>query len=329
MADAAERALAAVEAFERTLAVAGHRVDLRIASPTLAERFWPALAHLEAPPSATEPALTIELWDRSSTGVAPPRSPFAYEDHLERGIVRGGAREGVRIAYDRYMRLITTYDRDRATACLHTADPRHVSGWVDRAPFRTVFGWWSDDVGLAFLHSSAVASRDGAVVVAGPSGSGKSTTALSCVAAGWQMLGDDVSLVGFEPSPTVHSLFGLAKVEPDALDRLPALGPMIVDRRADQWVVDLGSARVRRADLRGVVLPRVAGGTETRVTAAAPADVVKALVPASVLEGIGAGPRAVPILSRLARGVPCYHLDLGTDVDGVVAAMARIANGAP
>jgi hypothetical protein len=324
MGDAADRALESPGAFARTVAVADRRVDLRIASPVLAQRFWPALEHVESPPTGA-PDLTIKLWDRGSTGVAPPRSPFAYEDFLTRGVVRGGASDRVRVAYDQWMRLITTYDRDTATACLHAADADEVSGWVDRAPFRTVFGWWADDAHLAFLHASGVATGDGAVVVAGPSGSGKSTTALSCVAAGWDMLGDDVSLVGFEPSPTVHSLYGLAKVEPDALRRLPALGPRIVDRTAAQWVVDLGSARRRHAPLRGVVLPRVTGDRASRLRPAAPADVVRTLVPASVLEGIGAGRRAMPILTQLAASVPCFHLDLGTDVDGVVDAMRTVA----
>ena len=49
---------------------------------------------------------------------------------------------------------------------------------MDRAPFRTILTWWAADHRLALVHAAAVATGDGAVVLAGTSGAGKSTTAL-------------------------------------------------------------------------------------------------------------------------------------------------------
>src|SRR5690606_23216096 len=105
-----------------------------------------------------------------------------------------------------------------------------VPRWFDRAPFRTILTWWAADQGLPLLHASAVADDSGAVAIAGASGAGKSTTALACLAAGLRIVGDDACLVRFDPEPTIYSIYARAKLEPDALAKLPSLASLIVDR---------------------------------------------------------------------------------------------------
>jgi hypothetical protein len=59
-----------------------------------------------------------------------------------------------------------------------------------------------DTVELPALHALAVASDDGAIVLAGASGSGKSTTAATLVQHGWRYLSDEVAAL--DPSGRVR-----------------------------------------------------------------------------------------------------------------------------
>src|SRR5437667_6307955 len=135
------------------------------------------------------------------------------------------------------MRSLCVYDRDAAEAYVHTADAAHIPDWVRRAPLRNVLTWWANDRGLAFLHAGAVTDGAGAVVLAGGSGAGKSTTAMACLAAGLGFVGDDACLVRLDPHPVVFSVYGFAKLEPDALARLPTLRRCLVDTIRDDLVL--------------------------------------------------------------------------------------------
>ncbi len=321
-----ERAAGAIgEPFEREVRIGDHAVRLQFAAPALAARLWPAFAAFEQ--SSTAPDLTISCWDRSATGVEPPSAPFSLAEFLPNGVVRGHIDDRVRVAQDAVMRMVTVYDRDRGHACVSVGDHTLIPPWVDRAPFRTILRWWADDSALAPMHASAVAIDDEAVLVTGASGSGKSTTCLACVAAGWSFLADDFCIVTTGSDPMVHPVYGLAKLEPDALVRLPSLAAHVVDPSADQLVLDPKSHIAHGARLRAVLIPQVGSGTTTSVVPISAQEAFRELVPGSVLEGIGAGTQTLGTLAALLRRVPCARLDLGSDLDGVVAALRAVIGG--
>src|SRR5262249_54045638 len=217
-------------------------VLVRFAAPTLASRFEPALAHLQSA-SHGAPDLTIGCWEHEPTGVLPPSPPWDHDAYLVRGRIKDQFDRPIRVAYEEWARTLTVYDRERSRAVVYSADADIVPRWFDRAPFHSVITWWAADRGLPLLHASGVADDDGAVVVAGMSGAGKSTTALACLDAGLRLVGDDACLVRLDPEPTVFSVYARAKLEPDALERLPALAAMIVDRHEDQALIDPGARR--------------------------------------------------------------------------------------
>ena len=106
-----------------------------------------------------------------------------------------------------------------------------------------------------------------AVVFAGTSGAGKSTTALACLAAGMEFIGDDACLVAPGTGSTVHSVYGLAKLEPDAARRLPRARPFSTDGARDgQTLVDPGERMRLQAPLRAIFLPSVTGNSATRAS---------------------------------------------------------------
>lgn len=310
-----------------TLRLAGHDIALRYAAPELSARFRPTLAHLEVPHPATPADLSIGCWELPATGVAPPPPPWSLDDFLIRGRIRGHADGPVRAAYEEWARVLTLYDRRIARAVVYSADPERVPPWFDRAPFRTILTWWSADQGLPLLHASAVADDTWAVAIAGASGAGKSTTALTCLAGGLRIVGDDACLVRLDPEPTIYSVYARAKLEPDALERLPSLASLIVDRHNDQTLIDPGPRRAEKARLRAVLLPTITHRSDTRVTPMGTTDAVKLLVHSSLQEGVGIVDGALGALTSLVKAVPCMRLEIGTDLDGVVLAIRSVLDG--
>lgn len=309
------------------LALAGHELAVRYIAPSLATRFRPTLAHLERT-DATDPVdadLEIDCWDRALTDVMPPPPPWTLDDYLPENRIRGHVDGRVRATFDPTARILCLYDRDRRRALVHTATSDGVPRWMDRAPFRTILTWWAADRGLALMHASAVAGPDGAVVLAGTSGAGKSTTALACLAAGMDIVGDDACVVSTEPEPRVWSLYRLAKLEPDALRMLPSLAALATDRHYEQTLIDPGTRHRASVPLRAILLPQVTGRRESRVVPVRATEAMRILGPTTLLEGGGLVGDALGTLAGVARQVPCFRLELGTDLDGVVAQVRAMA----
>jgi hypothetical protein len=316
---------ASAVAHEQRLSLAGRGLRVRYVAPDLVTRFRPTLGHLETSHELEPVDLEIGCWDRALTSVVPPPPPWTLDDHLAENRIRGHVGGRVRATFDPTARILCLYDRDRRTAVLHAATSAGVPRWMDRAPFRTILTWWAADRGLALLHASAVAGRDGAVVLAGTSGAGKSTTAMACLAAGMDLLGDDACVVSTGSEPKVWSLYRLAKLEPDALRRLPALAALATDRHDEQTLIDPGTHHRGGAPLRAILLPQVTDATATSVVPLRATEAMRVLGPTTLLEGGGLSGDALGTLTEVARQVPCFRLELGTDLDGVVATVRGMA----
>ncbi len=326
MRSAFERAASECPAHVSSLYLADRAVSVRIAGPALADAYTPALAHLahDAHHSSGVADLAIRCWERAATGVAPPPPPWTLEDFLPGGRIRGLPQHRVRVTYDGWTRTLAVYDREAREAFVHVADAATIPAWVTRSPLRNVLTWWAGDQGLAFLHAGAVAEPRGAVALAGASGSGKSTTALTCFADGWRMLGDDACIATTGAAPSLFPVYGFAKLERDALERLPELREHVVDPAAEQLLVAPPLWCGPAPPLRALVLPRIAGTVDTAVVPITRSEALRVLVPGSLLEGHGAGGTALQALSQLVQRVPCYRLELGTDRGRVVAAVRRV-----
>lgn len=99
--------------------------------------FSPAFAHAfrEAQPSeAPVPVLTIDCWDRSATGVAPPAPPWGDDAFCRSGAIKGLAQGRLRITYDRWMRLLSVYDRQQARVFVQAASASDLPAWLRRSP---------------------------------------------------------------------------------------------------------------------------------------------------------------------------------------------------
>jgi hypothetical protein len=176
-----------------------------------------------------------------------------------------------------------------------------------------------------------VGNAHGGVILVGEGGAGKSTSALACLRSRLQFLGDDRCLVVTRPEPTVYSLYATARTYREDLPRFPFLEPLIynpevVSPEKFLYLLSRHMPEYLRAaaPLRAVLLPRVVGGTQTRLVPASAGEALRVLAPTTVFQWRYAGRRTFADLSDLFKRLPCYRLELGTDLTQIPQAISTL-----
>ncbi|GAB5536343.1 MAG: serine kinase [Rubricoccaceae bacterium] len=317
---------------EQTVRIAGRLVRFRVVGATLFERMTAAFGHLSAPDSG-EPALTVRMWDSSTTGVTPPAPPWPNDAYRERGEIRHAF--GFQAAFNMMSGVLSILDGDEATLWVRDADTLPL--WETAAPLRTLLGWWVLTVGGQLAHGAAVGTELGGVLLAARGGSGKSTTALSCLDAGMHYAGDDYVVLTNEAQPSVYSLYASAKLVPANLEtRLPHLASLAQEAGAespgaspfDKVVLMLhehfADQVVESMPLRAIVVPHIAGDGRTALSSLSARDVLQALAPTTVFQLPGSNAGSLELLSDIVTRVPGYSLAVGINLATNVEALADL-----
>ncbi|MGH3082640.1 MAG: serine kinase [Gaiellaceae bacterium] len=319
--------------------IAGATVALRFASPALRERLTPAFAHLAARSGAeaSAPALTVYLWDAASTATEPPPRPAVPDDQAE-GALYHFHEPPLRAAYQPGLETLSVFDSREGTAWHWVADASDQPYWDQACPIRQVLFWWLGSRNYLQVHGAAIGTPAGGALVVGKAGSGKSTVALASLDSELLYAGDDYVAVTLGASPRIQSLYSSAKIEPEHVRTLlPHLLPAVANRdRLDEekaviYVEEHFPERVTSGfPLRAVLVPKVrATRAKTRVVETSRAAAFAALAPSTILQLHTAGPDAFATMSRLVRRVPCFGLELGSDIPTIPQAVVDLLSGLP
>ena len=313
---------------ERSYRIGGYHVRLKFSGEALLE-LTKALDHL-AVTDESAPDLTICLWDSESTGQRMVERPWQEQDFLARGVIQGYNTERIYTAFQHGSGAVSVLDLERNLAVFWAPDPR-VPYWEKGSPLRSILHWWLLNNGLQLVHAAAVGNSNGGVLIGGKGGSGKSTTALSCLDSDLLYVGDDYTLLGIDSGPVVHSLYNSAKLNSDQLQRFPALLPLAAnsDRLADEkallFVNEHFPAKVaNQLPVRAILLPRVTGLPDTRWQRVSVAMALAALAPSTIFQLPRAGNEALRFLATFARHLPCFSLEVGTNLSTIPPAIERL-----
>jgi hypothetical protein len=341
---------AAAEAFETAAAHSSHRqmeiragreiIRLRFAGSGLFPVLTPALEHLlcdSFPPGAL-PALTICCFDTESTGVRMPPPAWSNNSYGRSGEVIGFNNARIHTLYMVGLDIFQMFDRERRQAIYWVRRAAVIPYWETSFAFRTILHWWTLDRPYQLMHAGAVGFAEGGVLIAGPSGSGKTTTTLSCLDSNLLYAGDDYLMVGVDASatsasadsPHAWSLYSTAKLLPDSLARLPALTRFVTnsDRLdVEKAMVFLYRSRPEKVvtgfPIRAILTPRVTGARDTRILPSTPLGSMRALLPTTVFHLPGGTQVTHQKIAALARQVPGYILEAGTDLSQIPAQIER------
>jgi predicted ABC-type transport system involved in lysophospholipase L1 biosynthesis ATPase subunit len=305
--------------------LSGLAVEVRYAGTTLHRQLHPALAHGAAATPAG-PDLVIQAWTGEGGG-APPAPGWPRTAYDAYGLARDP--DGAMVHIDGKERVISSFDPGRRLACFFLPAAT-APVWMRAAPFLQILVWALAGRGSQPLHAAAVGAARGGVLLAGPGGAGKSTTALACLLAGMDFVGDDFVATACEPEPAAACLYATAKVTAQSMALLPSLDASQVELAPGEAkrlvrVDRLGAGRVaERLRLHAIALPRQGddpGGALRRVP---PAAAARALALTSVILLRGRPATALDTASRLARALPCYALDIGRETAPIPDALRTL-----
>ncbi len=325
-----ERAAHTTGVVESFYSVGGYTLCLRFAGTGLMPYLMPAIDHLITTPTTT-PDLTICLWDSASTATPLPLLVGSmveliqhhWTDYLgPRKEIKAYDGKRIRANFHIGPNILSMLDRQQNLACYWIADAENIPYWEKGSPLQTILNWWMTDHHRQYVHAGAVGTPSGGVLLAGKGGSGKSSTALACIDSSLVYASDDYCLVSTDPEPYVYSLYNTAKLKGEAdLERFPHLAPLVNNRdrmETEKAMLFLHqhhpSKIVSGFPIKMVLIPRITGqrGTSVRPTTAGAA--LRALAPSTIFQLAGSGQIAFQTMSSLVKQVPCYSLELGTEV---------------
>lgn len=338
------------EGFQRAASLAGsvdyfytignYTLCLRFAGLGLISKITPALSHLATSPTAN-PDLTICLWDSATTATRLPLLigslveliRLHWADHLgPRKEIKAYDGSRIRTNFHIGPNILSVLDREQNLACYWIEDAEDIPYWEKGSPLQTILNWWTSDRNHQYVHAGAVGNASGGVLLAGKGGSGKSSTALACINSSLVYASDDYCLVTTEPVPYVYSLYNTAKLKGQAdLERFPHLAPLVnnVERMGvEKAMLFLHEHHpdkiVRGFPIKAVLVPQVTGKLDTYIRPTSAGAALRALAPSTIFQLAGSGQSAFHMMSSLVKQVPCYTLELGTDMAQIPSVIERL-----
>lgn len=303
--------------------IAGFNICLSFASSTLISKIIPALSHLKID-KVSSPDLTICLWDSHSTEVKIPPPPWQKKHFQRRGEISHLTCDRIYTSFQYGANALSLLDLERNLGIYWVNNANLIPYWETSSPLRNILQIWLSQKNIQLIHGGAVGLPEGGVLLTGKGGSGKSTTALSCLNSELFYLSDDYSLITTNPIPTAYSVYSTGKKKPDDVDRLSFLKPIISnsdrlgEEKALYFLHDHFSKKIiKNFPLKGVLIPRITGEKDSNLEKTSSIMGLSSLIPSTIKQLPHTGEKACQIMTDVVNKLPCYYLNLGTDIEQV------------
>lgn len=312
--------------------ISGLTVRLCFAGEALISRLTPALGHLKREAIAN-PDLTICIWDSTSTNTIMPPPPWQGQHIQKRGEIWGLNSDRIHTSFQWGANALSLLDYEQNLGVYWVNNPELVPYWETGSPLRAILHLWLGKRGIQMVHAGAVGLPSGGVLLVGKGGSGKSTTALSCLDSELFYLSDDYSLITAEPTPRAYSIYSTGKKKPDDVDRLPFLKPIIsnYEKLGEEKALYFLNEHfphkiIKQFPLKAILIPRITGKSETSLTKTSVITALSSLVPSTIKQLPGASQEACQIITQITQRLPCYYLNVGTNIPEISQAIFNFLN---
>ena len=313
--------------------IAGLTVELNFAGPALVHFLTQALDHLKVT-SEKSPKLRVCIWDSMTTGV-PLQAPPLGDALLPMGQIPGFNTERFSAIYNITGQILYFFDQVRQEAFFWAKDPATLPEDIKGLPLRPIFHWWLSNEEMQIAHAGLVGLQNGkGALIVGQGGVGKSTTMLTCLKAGLLYGGDDRIILQFtEKGVLAHSLYRSARLTTVQLNQtFPDLASYVVNPNRGEaekalLILDGPLADCLVASpltLSAILLPSITGQNDTSVEAVSGAKALVKLVPGTMFPQRMPTPGEFMAQSTLVKQIPCYQLNLGTELSQIPSAIERL-----
>lgn len=300
--------------------IGGFKIKLSFAGIALIPYVTRTLAHLTTKPFL-EADLTIFLWDSLSTNIMMPPPPWQIEDFGKDGLITGFNNQRFNTIFRKTSIGLSMVDKKRNLAIYWVKNPDTIPYWEIGAPLRYIFHFWMQKNHLQLCHGGAVGKDNWGVLLVGKGGSGKSTTALACLDSELFYVSDDYCLIQSKPIPQVFSLYSTGKKNADDIERLSFLKNIISNQenldqeKALYFLNEHFSHKMSSSfPLKAILIPRITGEKKTSLEKTSSVAGLTALAPSSIFQLPNARRESLKIMGELVKKIPCYYLNLGTDM---------------
>jgi hypothetical protein len=312
---------------------AGKPVHMRVVGSELASHIGRPFSHLRIEKlKSASPQLTIEIWDHNKAtfdGEAPLTSDdLCWTETTVKSMDR-------RFVGQQLPHTVSCLDRDAGHIMASIAWNRRIFIYERAKPLARLLLEWHNDQDIQVSHTGLVAHGDKGVLFVGKSGSGKSTSSLVCIAAGFNYLSEDyVGLQCCDDGSFVgHSLYNSVFLKTDHLSRFNGLAAYAIrgrpphEEKSAIILSQVFAERLRRTvPIRFLVLPRVVEGPKSKLRSASKGEALLALGPSSLLQipNRALGVRGFEKLARLIQQLPCYWMDVGSNLETVPSCVEQL-----
>ncbi len=314
--------------------IAGRTLALQFSDPLLAELLVAGFSHLARATGKADLTVVVGANDRTQTPMVEP--PWGWKRGELQGVFdRHHIHAPGLDAHAAADGTFSLVDWSTNTGVWWFADSAHIPGFERAKPCRLVLHWWASRLGGVLLHSAAVGTEAGGIVLVGSGGSGKSTTSLACLGTELLYLGDDYTLLTFDEaddSPVVHSLFCSGTLGPKSHELLPHLvqyekiGSEPPLQKTVMFVPPELPWCSTSLPVRALVAPVVTDSAKSEIVPISRTQALRSAAPSTVLALPGdIGPR-LKVMADLVRRVPAFQLRLGADVDVLPQLLAGVIN---
>ena len=300
-------------------AVGPYTVALNFVNDVLESQLCPAFEHLHLE-RGTTPDLTILIWDSASTGIDMVRSPWKTDAICTHGKIRGYNSDRFQTALSLVSGALSMLDLEKNRAVWWVRDAASLQMPEKGSPVLAILDWWLSRRGIHYIHSGAVGTADGGVLLMGKGNAGKSTTAISCVTSKLKYLADDYCLLTHNPEPYVYSVYNSGKLDDASVRRLSALDLNFVnsgkaeDEKNLAFIYrDYPKYVIREFPVKAILLPEVTGDTRSRVVPISSAEAFRTIGPNNLFQFTGEKNGTFHSLVRLVNRVPSFRLYVGRD----------------
>jgi len=333
--EAFQNAAGTVGTMVRGYTIGDTQVRLHFAGHTLIPLLTRSLDHLDERKSlfhehATSVRhLTVLLFDSTSTGFPLKDFPFQKQISQNQSQRWYFENESINAFFQQGANSLQVLDKKRNVALFWVPEAGVLPIDESASPLKIILHWWFGMQGTQMIHTAAVGTDAGAVLIAGKTASGKSTAALTCLESGMDYLADDYCLVSLNPQPRVHSLYNGVKLNEDNIENFPGLTPVFrnrhwLDSNQELFYLYPGYQQqlVEQRDLRAILLPKVTHQRETKVKEISASEALLAIAPNTLLQLPGARDKSFQFAKELVGKVPVFTLELGTDFGQIPHAIA-------
>jgi hypothetical protein len=224
--------------------------------------------------------------------------------------------------------ILSVIDTVRGEGYYHVPDPAALPDYEICTPMRMLFNWHCDAANALMVHAAAVGVDGAGVLIVGRSGAGKSTTALQCLNAGMDYLGDDYVVVSRDAAPVASSLYRGCKVMDDAFARLPNLRGTVVMRNPERhksvvMLDELAGRLVPSLRIVAIVRPRIANAEASTFRPLSALQASTEFSASTIMQMPGVGDFMLREIAALCRRVPTFEMALGRDPAEIAGALGK------